>query len=136
MSGGQTGVDRAALDVALELAPIAFGQTPFIATSLAVRLRNAGDPGWAAGTIHVLSRNGAFVETAHRALANTKLELELLAPAPPIALRGRMALDNAEATLRRWPRGLGISLAYPNDEARAAVHALIDADPHRFRLVE
>lgn len=128
---------RTALDVALELSPVVFGQTPFAATNLDVRIRNAGDAGWGAGTIHLLSRNGAFIETAHRALPSTKLELEILAPGPPTRLKGRLAIDNSDATLRlrRWPRGLGISLGYPNDEARKAIHDFIEADPHGFRLI-
>jgi hypothetical protein len=129
---------RTALDVALELAPIAFGQTPFIATRLGVRLRNAGDSEWSDGTLHVLTRNGAFLETTHRAHATTKLELVLEAPEPPVVLKGRLAVDNSDPTarLRRWPRGIGVALGYPDDAARARIHALIDADARRFHLVD
>jgi len=48
-----------------------------------------------------------------------------------------LAIDNSDAALRlrRWPRGLGISLGYPTDEARTTIHDFIDADPHGFRLI-
>lgn len=128
---------RTALDVALDLAPVVFGQTPFVATSLDVRIRNAGDPTWCDGTIRVLSRNGAFLETSHRSLANTRIEIEVLAPGSLTPLKGRLAVDNSDAPPRllRWPRGIGVSLAYPNDEARTTIHALIDADARSFRMI-
>ncbi len=125
------------LDVSLELAPIVFGQTPFVETALGVRVEIAGDPASRQpGRIRILSRNGAFIETGLQAPAGGRIEIELDEGSPE-RLRGRVALRNGadSPTLQRWPCGLAVSLSFSSDETRRQVHERIDADPEAFRLI-
>jgi len=120
-----------------EWQPIVFGQTPFIATALGVRVENAGDPASRQpGRFRILSRNGAFIETELQTPPGGRIEIEL-DEGSPTRLRARVAIRNGAGTpmLERWPCGLGVSLSFSSDETRRQVHERIDSDPEAFRLI-
>lgn len=128
---------RVVLDVSLDLAPIVFGQTPFITTALGVRVENAGDPASRQpGRIRILSRNGAFIETELQTPPGGRIEIEL-DEGSPTRLRARVAIRNGAGTpmLQHWPCGLGVSLSFSSDETRRQVHERIESDPEAFRLI-